>query len=228
MIKVGSESLHFMLDNQEIKTLYVFTNNNGDYGNPVGVIVDDKNRLDNIQRLLIAQRLGYSESVFIDKIDTGTVSIYNPQQEVRFAGHALIGVSWYLRERLTAKTSHIKCLAGNIKTWEDSGLTWISSSLNVLPSWYFEQVDDVENVDSNKSHTFVWAWIDKDKGIIRARTFAPDWGIPEDEANGSGSMILTANLKRSLTIIHGKGSLITTKFISDNEIAVGGRVIERK
>lgn len=63
-------------------------------------------------------------------------------------------------------------------------------------------------VSASKEHTIVWSWIDKEKGIVRARTFASDWNIPEDEANGSGAMKLANSLNRNLIIHHGKGSVI--------------------
>lgn len=79
---------------------------------------------------------------------------------------------------------------------------------------------------SKEEHTFAWAWINEDKGLIRARTFAPDWGIPEDEANGSGSMQLASILERKIEVIHGKGSIIYAKPEKSHFADVGGRVVE--
>ena len=100
-----------------------------------------------------------------------------------------------------------------------------------MPNWNFEQLNNAELVEKlavnetiNKEHTFVWAWIDETKGLIRARTFANDWGIPEDEANGSGSMKLADTLKREITIIHGHGSVIHARPSKDNNAEVGGLV----
>ena len=73
-------------------------------------------------------------------------------------------------------------------------------------------------------HTFVWAWVDEEKGIVRARTFASDWCIPEDEANGSGSMKLATMLNREITIIHGKGSVIYARPTNNHFAEVGGYV----
>jgi hypothetical protein len=58
---------------------------------------------------------------------------------------------------------------------------------------------------------------------IRARTFAPDWGVPEEEANGSGSMQLAHKLGRNLEILHGKGSIIRAS-VGSSGIAIGGLV----
>lgn len=76
----------------------------------------------------------------------------------------------------------------------------------------------------NQGHVQLWCWIDKKKGLIRARTFAPDWGIPEDEANGSGCMRLAAVLGRDITVVHGKGSVIYARPSSPGYSEIGGLV----
>jgi predicted PhzF superfamily epimerase YddE/YHI9 len=108
-------------------------------------------------------------------------------------------------------------------------LTWIKASLAGTPPWKHEQltsVNLVENFEETREHTVIWAWLDENKGIVRARTFAPDWGIPEDEANGSGSMQLAAMLGKRLEIHHGKGSIIYAYPLENNSTTVGGRVKE--
>lgn len=72
----------------------------------------------------------------------------------------------------------------------------------------------------------VWAWIDKKRGLVRARTFAPDWGILEDQANGSGSMQLAKRLGKRLEIYHGLGSVIYARPKNNSFADIGGRVIE--
>jgi predicted PhzF superfamily epimerase YddE/YHI9 len=61
--------------------------------------------------------------------------------------------------------------------------------------------------------------------MIRARTFAADWGIPEDEANGSGAMRLASTLGKTLEIHHGKGSVIYARRANERFAEVGGRVV---
>ena len=73
-------------------------------------------------------------------------------------------------------------------------------------------------------HTFVWAWTDEPNGLLCARTFAPDWGIPEDQGNGSGSMQRAMALGRPITVIHGESSVIYAEPVNAQEAAVGGRV----
>ncbi|MGH9421068.1 MAG: PhzF family phenazine biosynthesis protein, partial [Thermoanaerobaculia bacterium] len=74
----------------------------------------------------------------------------------------------------------------------------------------------------------VWAWIDERQGLIRARTFAPDWDIPEAQGNGSGSMVLAAIVDRVIEIKHGEGSVIFAKPAPDGSADIGGRVVEQQ
>ncbi|MCA9392198.1 PhzF family phenazine biosynthesis protein, partial [candidate division WWE3 bacterium] len=74
-----------MLGKILINTLRVFTNESGEYGNPLGVIVDDGQNIDAITRQRIAAKLNFSETVFINNKYTGEISIYNPQTDVDFA-----------------------------------------------------------------------------------------------------------------------------------------------
>jgi predicted PhzF superfamily epimerase YddE/YHI9 len=197
----------------------------------VGVVVDTELKINKDERQKMATESGFSEIVFINNIENREISIYSPQNEIPFAGHAVVGTAYFLSQEFNQKISQLKSMGGAIETWREGKLTWIRGDLSVLPNWNYEQLDSVELVEklnvnetSNKEHTFVWAWIDKEKALIRARTFANDWGIPEDEANGSGSMRLTNTLKREITIIHGQGSVIHARPSKDNCAEVGGLV----
>lgn len=218
-----------MLDEVKIHTVRVFVDKDGKYGNPVGIVIDEQKKLDTEKRQSIAKKTGYSESVFINDIDTGTVSIFNPKHEVSFAGHALVGTAWFINNIQKRPIISLTCDGGKIFTWQKDELTWIRANLSILPPWNLEQLKDTEAVENlsnmaTKKHTIVWAWINKEKGTIRARTFAPDWGIPEDEANGSGSMLLSSKLNRKLEIFHGKGSIIYSQPFEKIFVDVGGRV----
>ena len=216
-----------------IHKLRVFVNENNKFGNHVGIIIDVENNINKHKRQTIATKLGFSESVFINKLNPASVSIFNPQREISFAGHAMVGAAWFLKQFHNQKINFIDCAGGRIKTWEVNGFTWIQAGLSSMPPWQFEQLKDIVAVETFptkkallKKHTFVWAWQDKNKGIIRARTFAPDWGIPEDEANGSGAMKLSAKLRSKITVIHGQGSVIYANFAGAGLVEVGGRVAE--
>jgi len=217
----------------KIHVVRVFVDQNGKFGNPVGIILDEGKKLDNNQRRQIATRLGYSESVFINSLATGNVSIFNPLEEISFAGHALVGTAWLTNKIAGKPLDSLECAGGLVKTWPEADCTWIRASLAMLPPWHYEQMKNPAEVDrlssattSSKSHTFMWAWLDENRGLVRARTFAPDWGIPEDEANGSGSMLLAASLGRRLKIRHGRGSVIYAQPRGPDFVDLGGRAAE--
>ncbi|PJE62396.1 hypothetical protein COU88_05255 [Candidatus Roizmanbacteria bacterium CG10_big_fil_rev_8_21_14_0_10_39_6] len=113
----------------------------------------------------------------------------------------------------------------------ENGLTWVRGDLSILPPWNCEELATATLVDTisreqalAKEHTVVWSWMDKNESTVRARTFASDWGIPEDEANGSGSMKLAAHLGKNLIIYHGMGSIIYANPSAHGYTEVGGRV----
>ncbi len=222
-----------MNKNIKINVVRVFINEKREYGNPVGIILDEKQKIEAKERQIIAKKLGFSETVFINNIKAGKISIFNPQQECSFAMHATLGTACFINRILNSPINHVESMNERIDVWNEKDKTWIRAKLSVLPSWNFEEyssVSEVKDISRNdallKKHTLVWTWLNKDKNIIRARTFAADWGIPEDEANGSGSMLLSTKLNRPLTIIHGKGSVIYAKPFKTGFADVGGRVTE--
>jgi predicted PhzF superfamily epimerase YddE/YHI9 len=70
-----------------------------------------------------------------------------------------------------------------------------------------------------------WAWIDQEVGTARARVFAARYGVPQDEACGSASMLLAAQLGRAITIQHGRGSLVQASPAPNGMADLGGRVV---
>ena len=59
--------------------------------------------------------------------------------------------------------------------------------------------------EGSQGDVYAWAWLDEAAGTVRARSFAPDFGIAEDEATGSAALGLAVRLDRELTIHQGKG-----------------------
>lgn len=210
----------------------VFVNEDGKFSNPVGIVVDDEHNLSGEERQKIATKLNFSETVFIDSLETvPEVSIYNPQHKVKFAGHAILGTVYFIKYVLGKHIDSVKCSDEIVKITYDGEVTYISAPLSIMPSWNFEQLDSADKIKelpewktSQLKHTFVWAWIDESRGLVRARTFAPDWGIPEDQANGSGSMKLASQLNKNLTITHGLGSVIYANPLEHEFAEVGGLV----
>lgn len=214
-----------------INSARVFVNENDQFGNPVGIVIDDQLKLDKPTRQKIAANLNYSETVFINDLVKPNIQLFNPVHEVKFAGHAVLGTAYFLKHELGKDFSEINCGEHKISVTFDDSLTWITAPLSIMPQWNFKQLDSTEAIDklnkdqfNNQEHIVVWAWCNKDKGLIRARTFAPDWGIPEDQANGSGSMLLAHQLNQRLKIIHGEGSEILAEPVNDKLIKLGGLV----
>ena len=70
----------------------------------------------------------------------------------------------------------------------------------------------------------MWAWLDEAAGLIRVRVFAPDDGIPEDEATGSAALQLTAHLGRRSRSTRA-AARSSTPAPDDGRAEVGGRVV---
>ena len=216
----------------EVNIVRVFVDKNNKFGNPVGIVLDEDCKLDDDQRQKVAASLNFSETVFIDKLEEiPKLSIFNPQEKVRFAGHAVLGVVSFINRDLGKNINKVSCSGETVESTKDKNIMYIKAPLPIMPNWNFEELLSprlVENISkedaSNKKHTFVWSWIDEQKSLIRARTFAPDWGIPEDQANGSGSMLLTSRLNKNLEIHHGEGSIIFARPVDKNFAEVGGLV----
>jgi predicted PhzF superfamily epimerase YddE/YHI9 len=71
-----------------------------------------------------------------------------------------------------------------------------------------------------------WGWQDEAAGRIRARFFAPGYGVLEDEATGSAALRLVAQIKRPIVIIQGRGSVIHARPSADPDFAeIGGFLV---
>src|SRR5262249_52979035 len=139
----------------------------------------------------IAANLDAAETVFVNNAAAHQVSFVHGQGEIDFAGVPALGVAWLLGQREGAPISHLEGRGGEITVTHEDGLTWVRASLSTMPPWKHVQYPSVESVDrinlpetSDWEHTMVWAWIDQGQGLVRARTFASDWDIPEAMGNG--------------------------------------------
>ena len=104
--------------------LRVFTAADGSVGNPLGVFLDG-DAVPQDQRQSVAADLGYSETVFVDDQLSGRIEIYTPLHRLAFAGHPLVGSSWLLSRELEREISSLRPPVGEVRTWVESGLTWI-------------------------------------------------------------------------------------------------------
>jgi len=216
---------------EKLDVMNVFIDKNGSFGNPVGLYLDLNNALSVADRQKIATESGYSEVVFVNSLEKPNISIFSPQNEIAFAGHAILGALKYISQLGDSSPEYIHCMGNRINCRQEGDLFYVIASSSIFPPWNLVKLASVELVEnfsfleaSKLQHTFVWAWIDEKQGIVRARTFASDWDIPEDEANGSGSMKLTLEIGKKLRIIHGKGSEIYVNPLSDESVELGGRV----
>jgi len=221
----------------DVHIVHVFTDKEGEFGSPTGIVVDEQRELSPERRQEITKQLGFSETVFINNLDKCDVSIFALQNEIPFAGAPLVGTAWYIGKLKGSLIPNVTCQGNDTQILHEDDLTWIvTDKLSTLPAWNLLELTDQNEVDNLlptdervQEHTIAWAWVDKGLkvGKVRARTFAPDWGIIEEEANGSGSMLLAHQLGRNLLIKHGRGSYVRAAAGSTG-VAVGGTVVEAK
>ncbi len=118
----------------DVTVLRVFTDQDGKFGNPLGVV--DAATVSATDRQRIATELGYSETVFVHLPREGTHSaqahIYTPTAEMPFAGHPTVGASWWLKDRgMPVKTLQVP--AGIVQVTYAGDLTSVSARAQWAP-----------------------------------------------------------------------------------------------
>ena len=217
----------------QVHVVRVFTDEAGNHGNPLGLVLDTTG-LDDARRQEIATELNYSETVFVDDVARAELRIFTPAREIPLAGHPLVGTSWLLTQVNGGPTKTLRPLrAANVDTWMEDGVTWIRARIDDAPAWQFVQKQAPGEIDTLPvppspecdMHEF-WAWQDEAKGTLRARVFAGRYNIPEDEATGSGALRLLEVLNRPLVITQGRGSVLHARPAAQaGRGEVGGRVV---
>jgi predicted PhzF superfamily epimerase YddE/YHI9 len=212
-----------------LHVLRVFTDEDGEWGNPLGVFLDGT-EVPEGRRQAIAAELGYSETVFVDDRERGECRIFTPGSELGFAGHPSVGTAWLLaREGEAIAVLHPP--AGDVAVRFAGELTFIAARPEWSPPWRLMQMVDPAEVDALRGpppdldEIYCWAWEDEAAGKVRSRCFAIEDGVGEDEATGSAAIVLSAELDRPLTIHQGKGSLLRARPLGDGRAEVGGRVV---
>jgi predicted PhzF superfamily epimerase YddE/YHI9 len=210
-----------------LHVLRVFVNEDGEWGNPLGVVLEGE-RVPESERQRIAAELGFSETVFVDDRIAGRVRIYTPQVELPFAGHPSVGAAWLLAQE-GAPVDALQPPAGEVGVRHAEDATYVAARPAWAPPFKYSRHDspaDVRalSVSTPTANTYAWAWIDEAAGTIRARSFVPEAGIAEDEATGSAALVLCAQLGRPLTIHQGHGSVLICRPLGDGRVEVGGRV----
>jgi predicted PhzF superfamily epimerase YddE/YHI9 len=214
----------------ELHVLRVFVAPGGTGGNLLGVFLDGA-AVPEGRRQAVAADLGFSETVFVDDPASGRVRIFTPAAELPFAGHPLVGTGWLLATERTA-VAVLRPPAGEVPTFLDGdGVTWIRGRAEWAARMSFRQLEDPGQVEAltgaPEGLGFVdcWAWEDEAAGRVRARVFAPAFGVAEDEATGAAAVRMVSRLGRPLTIRQGAGSLLQARPGPDGTAEVGGEVV---
>jgi predicted PhzF superfamily epimerase YddE/YHI9 len=214
----------------DLHVLRVFAAPDGSGGNPLGVFLDGA-AIPEARRQQVAADLGFSETVFVLDPAAGRVRIFTPAAELPFAGHPLVGTSWLLaHERAPVRV--LRPPAGEVPTWVDGGgVTWIRGRAEWAPEMTLRRLDRPEEVEAltgapdGLGFADCWAWEDEPGGRVRARVFAPRFGIAEDEATGAAAVRLVTQLGRPIVIRQGAGSLLHARPGPDGTAEVGGAVV---
>lgn len=210
-----------------LHVLRVFVNEDGEWGNPLGVFLEG-GRVPEPERRRVAAELGFSETVFVEERAAGRLRIHTPRVELPFAGHPSVGAAWLLAREGTPVES-LRVPAGEVGVRYADGTTYVAADSEWVPPFEYRQIDSPAEVrtlsaPAHTANTYAWAWIDEAAGTIRARSFVPEAGIAEDEATGSAALALCARLARPLTIHQGHGSVLLCRPLADGRVEVGGRV----
>jgi len=216
----------------QLDVLRVFCAPGGAGGNPLGVFIDG-GEVPEGMRQPIARDLGFAETVFVDDPARGELRIFTPEVELPLAGHPLVGSAWLLRER-GFEVEVLRPPVGEVRVRFDGELTSVSGRPEWGPPFEFlevespAEVDALERIPDGYDLVGVWAWIDRDAGLIRERVFVPEAGVEEDEATGSAAMRLCAQLGREIEIRQGKGSVIYAVPVDDGMVEIAGRVVAQE
>src|SRR3954470_12235585 len=198
----------------ELHVLRVFADDEGRFGNPLGVVRDGP-AVPPRERQPLAAELGYSETVFVDDAERGEIRIFTPAAEIPFAGHPTVGTAWLLGADL------LRPPAGEVRVRRDGDVTWVAARPEWGPEFDFVQLASASDVEALNSapggcrDPAVWAWEDEGAGRVRSRVFPVSLGIQEDQATGAAALRLGATLGRELTIRQGRGSILRVRPLSD-------------
>lgn len=213
-----------------VNVVDVFVDDNGDHGNPLAIVWASPATRRREQD--IAADLGFSETIFIDDVTgpSATARIFTPARQLPFAGHPTVGLAaWFHQGGNDIREINVP--AGSVRVRTDGERAFVTAHAEWSPPFEITRFDSREEVGAvdpdayGQGLHYIWAYTDEAAGHVRARMFAPDLGIREDEATGSAAIRLTSELARDLTIVQGRGSVIHThsRYLGQ-QVEVGGRV----
>ncbi len=217
----------------DVTVLRVFTDKDGRFGNPLGVV--DAATVNPGDRQRIATELGYSETVFVtlpaEGMHSAHAHIHTPTTELPFAGHPTVGVSWWLKDR-GAPIKTLQVPAGIVQVTYTGDVTAVSARADWAPEFSVYDVASLAELEAadpddytDETEHYLWTWLDRDANTIRSRMFAPHLGIREDEATGAAAVRITEYLSRDLTIVQGQGSIIETTWSAEGWVQIAGRTV---
>ncbi len=210
----------------EVRVPRVFCDESGEFGNPLGVVLDGPSVVPD-DRQALARHLGYSETVFVDDARDGRIAIFTPEVELPFAGHPTVGTAWMLHGE-GHPIDALRPPAGKVPVRFEGDLTWVAARPEWCPDWELIRYGSPAEIDALPIATdgfkYVWAWLDEDAGLIRSRCFVPEAGVEEDEATGSAALPLSHALGRPIEVHQGEGSVIYARPIEGGMVEIGGRV----
>ncbi len=211
-----------------VTVLRVFCGRDGGGGNRLGVVLDGAAVAED-DRQGLARALGYAETVFVDDARSGRIRIFTPEIELPFAGHPVVGTGWLLAQE-GHPAEALLTPAGRVPlAREGEEVRGATARPEWCPKFELVELASPAAVDAERpagaGWRYVWAWIDERAGTIRARSFVPEAGVPEDEATGSAALLLCARLGRPIEVHQGRGSLIDAEPEPDGAVTIAGRVV---
>ena len=211
----------------ELHVLRVFVNEEGEWGNPLGVFLDGAS-IPASERQGMAAGLGFSETVFVEDRASGRMRIHTPAVELPFAGHPTVGTAWLLAHEGTP-VDVLRPPAGEVGVRIEPDAAFVTARPQWSPRFEYVGLEAPAEVRAlagapGGGNVYAWAWVDEAAGTIRARAFVPEAGIAEDEATGSAALALCARLERPIVVHQGHGSVIRARPVVGGRIEVGGRV----
>lgn len=215
----------------DVQVVRVFCDEDGGFGNELGIVRSGAATAG--RELEIARALGFSETTFVDAEADGaaTVRIFTPARELPFAGHPSVGTAWWLAEQ-GRPIDVLRVPAGDVSVRRAAdGSVFVTARGSWSPDFAWHElaspaeVDALDPHDTTEGEHYFYAWTDEAAGALRSRMFAPSMTILEDEATGSAAVALSARLGRDLRILQGRGSHLTTTFVGDDLVEVGGATV---
>jgi predicted PhzF superfamily epimerase YddE/YHI9 len=218
----------------EVTVVRVFVDEHGTNGNELGIVESSPATAGREQP--IAAALGFSETVFVDAVDaaggSATIRIFTPAKELPFAGHPSVGTAWWLADRGTpVDVLHEKAGDVVVSANGGDGPTSVDARADWAPDFEWLELGTPADVDALDPLAFAtgqhyaYAWLDEESGHLRARMFAPEMGIVEDEATGAAAIAVTARLDRPLRITQGAGSELVTEPLPRGWVRLGGSTV---